>query len=127
MKRILAIVASVLVVAGLAYGVHELMRVPPHKADRTSPLTDVAGSPRTPEIGGVESPQLRQAALADAGNGAPGMPPDKVVMPTQMPDVEHPPQWTQPRALPPPPNPPDPFVPPPIAVDPTRGHHTNAE
>jgi len=125
MKRPWAVIASVIAVAALAYGVRELRRAPPHKADDPSaPLTDVAGKPFIADVSAAEARRQRQRT---ANGGVPELPPAPVVMPALMPDPANPPQWTAPRAMPPPPRPPNPFVPPPIAVDPTPGHHTNAE
>lgn len=127
MKRALAIGTSVLVIVALGYGVHEMLRVPSHSTDPTAPLTDVAGKSRRPEVRSNELPLQRETAGDGAASATPEAPSEPVVLPRLMPDVEHPPQWTEPRAVPPVPTPPDPFVPPPVAVDPSRGHHTNAE
>lgn len=121
------LVASITLVALGAYGVRELRRVPPHVQDPTSPLTDVAGKPFELDVHADEAKRQLALALIAANRRVPELPPPRVVMPEQMPDPANPPQWTAPRAGPPPPEPPDPFVPPPVAVDPTPGHHTNAE
>jgi hypothetical protein len=116
-----------LVVAAFAYGVREMRRVPASSAAPSGPITDLAGSPPyTVQFHNDESPEQRLNAQ-QAASGAPAAGPVIVVMPSQMPDPAHPPQWTAPRADPPIPKPPDPFVPPPVTVDPSPGHHTNAE
>jgi hypothetical protein len=51
----------------------------------------------------------------------------KIVPPSAMPDVAHPPQWTRPRAIPGPPKPPDPWTPPTLSTSAERGHHANVE
>jgi len=96
-------------------------RPPAHASDARAPLTDVAGAAPIVSISPSEAPS-RRVAPAEVDSAA-----TKVVLPTEMRDVVHPPQWTRPRAVPGTPKPPDPSIPPPMTVDPERGHHPDTE
>jgi len=122
------VLVGLLLVASFAFGVREMRRVPATTAPPSAPLTDIAGRPAYEiQFNNAESPEQRLLAQQAAASGAPAAAAPVVVMPSQMPDPAHPPQWTAPLAEPPIPRPPNPHVPPPVTVDPSPGHHTNAE
>ncbi len=132
LKRISLLVAGGLVVAGLAFLVHEAKKVPssgprhgPGEAE-TNPLTDVAARssvnemPRLPERAGQGEPPEFEVDES----GQPVVPPAAYVLPADLPDPTNPPQETEPLALPGEPVPPDPFTEPAIEQDPSRGGRT---
>jgi outer membrane biosynthesis protein TonB len=106
--------------------VYELKRVPPREqrgeGAETSPLTDLAGKPRRPQLpswarsGGTKAPPPKVVVKP----GQKIAPPAPYILPKDMRDKPAP----APTTPEPPPIPPDPSVPPKIVQDPHRGGRT---
>jgi len=111
--------------------VTEALEPPRHHATATAPLTELAGKAPVVDVRPEEAPhQAPNPLRAQPPRNTPERLATSVsddVSPSLMPDPTHPPQWTQPLAVPSPPSPPDPFEPPPVFVDPTRGRQTHVE
>jgi len=92
----------------------------PPPPEAAMPLTDVAGQPPRVDVQAAEAPTERLRNLGLEQLPAPAF---EAQLPTAaMPDLAHPPAWTQPLAAPQgAPVPPDPFKAPPLAVNPERG------